>query len=165
MYHFVQDGCSLREDGRGLKSGQIPSPLCLASTSCCFHGMRPVPTGCLVCMGWASDAAEMLGQSYLEMWWKLSTSACAAWRAGHADRGMARVKAVPIGFYSRGFFTVLWCFPSLWELWKLVTQPWTIDGSWPAAWMENGWRERWRRVVFKLKEIEFLGGGRLVSRW
>lgn len=123
----------------------------VASISCCFYcRTRPVCTGCSVCTGWASDAAEMLEQSHLGMWWKLSTSACAVWWAGHAGKGMARVKVVPIDFFSSRFFTMLRCFPSLWELWKLVTQPWITDGSWLAAWVDNGWRERWRRVVLKL---------------
>lgn len=131
-----------RESGRGLKSGRIPPPLCLASTSRCYRGMRPVPTGCSVCAGWASDAAEMLGKSHLEMWWELSTSA--VWRSGHAGKGMVCVKVVLL-FFQRTFFhnTLVFSF-------SLEVKVGHIDGSWPAAWKENGWRERWRRVVLKL---------------
>lgn len=79
------------------------------SQHCCLWplppavSVRPVPTGCSVCTGWASDAAEMLGQNHREMWWKPSTSACAVWRAGHADRGMAHVKVVLVGFLTDVF--------------------------------------------------------------
>lgn len=62
-------------------------------------------------------------------------------------------------FFSRQLSLLLLCFPSFWELGKLVTQSWTVDGSWAAAWKENGWRERWRSKkgwVKTVKEIQSL---------
>lgn len=101
-----------------------------------FLGMRPVPMGCSVCMSWASDAAGMLGQSHLEMWWKLSTSACAVWRAGHAGRGMAHVKVVPIGFLT-GVFSL---YPGVFLL-SGSCESWSHSpGQWVVPGQQHGWR-------------------------
>lgn len=79
-----------------------------------------------------------------EMWWKLSTSACAVWRAGHADKGMARVKVVPVGFYVfsqySGIFLLSgncdnWSHTSLGNRWFLAS---SMDGEWLKGKVKKG---------------------------
>lgn len=180
-YPFVEDGWSLSDSGRRLKSGRKPT------TDCRIWLLPPaVPVrwdlclqagGCrLECTGWAPDAGETL-ESLCKVvgkdrgckldWPQLLGVDSRSWGFGTWKKPpRSAVKAVHLHscsvevwacrrgnglcesgaywFFSSQLSTIISCFPSFWELGKLVTRSWTTDGSWATAWRESGWRERER---------------------
>lgn len=189
MYPFVEDGCSLGDSGRGLKSGGKPTTdlwvFLLPPAVSTRWDLGPRAGSChSVCIGWPPDAGGTLeslckavkedGGRKLD-WpqplgvdprpWGLSTwkkPPRSVVKAVHLHSCSVEIWACrrsngfcgrgAYWFFSRQLSPLLLCFPSFWELGKLVRQSWTTDSSWSAAWRENDRRERWRRVDLKLQK-------------
>lgn len=137
MYRFVQgewERTEVRKDSATTVSG-LYLPL-LPWDETCAHGLLSVCWLSIRCsrnVGKKPPRNVMRAEHLcsVEIW------ACRQ-RNGLCESG-------DIVFFQRTFFhnTLVFSF-------SLEVKVGHIDGSWPSAWKENGWRERWRRVVLKL---------------